>query len=166
MATEPVRFSQFRVEKQRADAALTLSGGESMRGCFFVAGGSARHAGPERVGDLLNSEVVFFPFEIQESVGVRTVLLNRRHIVMVEIGDNEATRDPGYSIAARRVVSILLSNGRRVTGAVRIYQPEGRDRLSDWARDTETFRYVETGETTLIVNMGHVIEVNEVSGDE
>jgi hypothetical protein len=110
--------------------------------------------------------VVFFPFEIQESVGVRTVLLNRRHIVMVEIGDNEATRDPGYSIAARRVVSILLSNGRRVTGAVRIYQPEGRDRLSDWARDTETFRYVETGETTLIVNMGHVIEVNEVSGDE
>ena len=44
--------------------------------------------------------------------------------------------------------------------------PEGRDRLSDWARDPEIFRYVETDETTLIVNMAHVIEVNEVSDDE
>jgi hypothetical protein len=166
MATEPIRFSEFRVEKQRADAVLTLTGGESTRGYFFVAGGSARHAGPERVGDLLNSEAVFFPFEIHDSEGIRTELFNRRHVVMVEIGDNEASRDPGYSVAMRRAVSILLSNGQRVTGAIRVYKPEGRDRLSDWARDPEIFRYVETGDTTLIVNMAHVIEVNEVSGDE
>ena len=85
---------------------------------------------------------------------------------MVAIGDDEAGRDPGYSVARRRDVSILLSNGQRVMGAIRVYKPEGRDRLSDWARDPETFRYVETDETTLIVNMAHVIEVNEVSDDE
>jgi hypothetical protein len=166
MATEPIRFSEFRVEKQRAGAVLTLSGGEPTHGCFFVAGGSARHAGPERVGDLLNSEAVFFHFEIHDSAGGRTELFNRRHVVMVAIGDDEASRDPGYSIAKRRDVSILLSNGHRVMGAIRIHMPEGRDRLSDWARDPEIFRYVETDETTLIVNMAHVIEVNEVSDDE
>jgi hypothetical protein len=166
MATEPFRFSEFRVEKQRAEAALTLSGGESTHGYFFVAGGSARHAGPERVGDLLNSEAVFFPFEIHDAAGVRTELFNRRHVVMVAIGDDEASRDPGYSVARRREVSILLSNGQRVMGAIRVYKPEGRDRLSDWARDPEIFRYVETDQTTLIVNMAHVIEVNEVSDDE
>jgi hypothetical protein len=166
MATEPIRFSEFHVEKQRVDAVLTLTGGESTSGCFFVAGGSARHAGPERVGDLLNSEAVFFPFEIHDSSGIRTELFNRRHVVMAAIGENEASRDPGYGVATRRVVSILLSNGQRVTGAIRVHKPEGRDRLSDWARDPEIFRYVESGDTMLIVNMAHVIEVNEVSGDE
>jgi hypothetical protein len=163
MATEPSSFSGFRVEKQRVDAVLTLSSGESADGCFFVAGGSARHAGPERVGDLLNSEAVFIPFETHDSAGVRTLLVNRRHVVMVAIRDNEASRDPGYAVATRRVVSVLLSDGHRVVGTVRVYQPEGRDRLSDWARYPEIFRYVETDETTLIVNMAHVIEVNEVT---
>ena len=61
--------SEFHVEKQRADAVVTLSSGESSRGCFFVAGGSASHAGPERVGDVLNAEAGFFPFEIQDAGG-------------------------------------------------------------------------------------------------
>jgi hypothetical protein len=162
MATEPTIPSEFHVEKQRADAVLSLSSGESTRGCFFVASGRARHVGSERVGDLLNSEAVFFPFEIHDSTGIRTMLFNRSHVVMVAIGDNEARRDSGYSVATRRVVSVLLSSGQRVVGAVRVYLPEGRDRLSDWARDPEMFRYVETEEGTLIVNMAHIIEVNEV----
>src|ERR1700681_2420830 len=82
--------SEFRVEKQRANAVLTLSSGQSARGCFFTAGGSARHAGPERVGDLLNSDTGFFPFEVHDDDGSRTVLFNRSHVVMVVLGDNEA----------------------------------------------------------------------------
>jgi hypothetical protein len=166
MATEPVTSSEFRVEKQRADAILTLTGGDSTRGCFFVASGSARHSGPERVGDLLNSGSVFFPFEVHDSVGARTEVFNRHHVVMVAIGDNEASRDPGYGLAIRQFVSILLSTGQRVMGAIRVYQPEGRARLSDWACEPEVFRYVDIGETTVLVNMAHVIEINEVSGDE
>ena len=154
--------SEFHVEKQRAHASITLSSGESLHGCFFVAGGSARHAGPERVGDLLNSETGFFPFEIHAGADVRTVLLNRHHVVMVAVADNEASRDPGYSVATRRVASVLLSNGQGVVGAVRVYMPEGRDRLSDWARHREMFRYVETAEATLIINIAHIIAVSEV----
>jgi hypothetical protein len=158
--------SEFHVDKQRADAVVTLSSGESSRGCFFVAGGSARHTGPERVGDVLNAEAGFFPFEIQDAAGARTVLFNRNHVVTVALSDNEASRDPGYSVATRRIASVLLSNGQRVVGAVRVYQPEGRDRLSDWARHRETFRYIETAEATLIVNGAHIIEVNEVTDHE
>jgi hypothetical protein len=57
----------------------------------------------------------------------------------------EAARDPGYGVATRRVVSVLLTNGERITGAVRVYRPGGHDRMSDWARQPETFRYIETG---------------------
>ena len=154
--------SEFRVEKRRAEAIVTLSSGGVTRGCFFTAGGSARRAGPERVGDLLNAEAGFFPFEIHDGGGVRTVLFNRGHVVVVALDDNEASREPGYGVATRRVVSLLLSNGQRVVGVVRVYQPEGRDRLSDWARQPEAFRYVELPDTTLIVNVAHIVDVSEV----
>ena len=58
----------------------------------------------------------------------------------------EAQLDPGYSVATERAVRMLLSNGERVEGQVRVYRPSGRDRLSDYARAPEVFRYVETAD--------------------
>jgi hypothetical protein len=162
MASEPVA-SDYRVEKARTNAIVTLSTGESAHGYFFVSKDSARLAGPERVGELLNGEEGFFPFEISEGSFRRTVLYNRVHVVVVMLADQEARRDPGYEIATYRTVSILMSNGRRLTGTVRIYQPEGRDRLSDWARYGERFRYVESEDGTFLVNLTHVIEVSEIA---
>lgn len=156
--------SQFRFEKHRADAIVTVTGAEPVRGCFFTAGASSRRHGAERIGDLLNAEPGFFPFEMQTGPGPRTMLFNRAHVITVEIFDDEARRDPGYAVARRRDVSILLSSGQRISGAVRVYRPEGRDRLSDWTRQPETFRYLETAESTLIVNAAHIVAVTEVSG--
>src|SRR6185503_7996729 len=48
--------SEFRIEKRRAEAALTLTTGNTVKGCFFLSGSSASHLGPERVADLLNAE--------------------------------------------------------------------------------------------------------------
>lgn len=155
--------SDLRYEKQRADAVVTLAGGETVRGFFFVAAGSPLHVGAERVGDLLNSEAGFFPFELQDSGG-RTVLYNRPHVITVRVFDDEARRDSGYSVAPREQVSILLSDGRRVIGSVHIYRPEGRDRLSDWTRQPEAFRYIESDEATIIVNAAHIVSMHEVPG--
>ena len=161
MLAEPAP-SEYRVEKRRAEAVLTLSNGHSVAGCFFVAGGSARHDGPERVGDVLNAEDGFFPFEISDADGVQTILLHRNHVVMVELGESEANRDPGYGVARPRTVSLLLASGRRLSGVVRVYRPEGRDRLSDWAHHGERFRYVETPRAEVVVNIDHVLEAREV----
>ena len=156
--------SEYRVEKPRADAIVTLSSGQSERGCFFLASSSTRHDGPERVADLLNSEHGFFPFEIHDADGVRTALYHRSHVVTVALAEDEASRDPGYGVARRRFASVLLSNGQRVVGTVRVYRPEGRDRLSDWTRQPETFRYVEGDGITVIVNANHIVAVTEVPG--
>lgn len=155
-------MSEFRVEKARAEAVITLSDGTTARGCFFVAGSSATHEGPERVKDVLTGETGFFPFEVGDADGQRTALYNRMHVVMVKLtGDEEPRSDPGYEVATRRTVSVLLSNGERVSGAVRVYRPQGRDRLSDFARSPETFRYVEVPGGTVIVNVAHIIELIE-----
>ena len=161
MSTES-QESAFRVEKERIDAIITLSNGDSTPGHFFVAQASAHSPGPERVGELLNAEAGFFPFEVLVGPWTRTVLYNRQHVVMVVLAENEAQRDPGHDVATERFVSVLLSNGTRVIGSVRVYWPEGRHRVSDWARHSDAFRYVETGETAVLVNIAHVIEVSEV----
>ena len=154
--------SEYRFEKRRIDASVTLSSGQTSHGCLFTAAESTRYSGPERVGDLLNASQGFFPFEIHEAGDSRTVLYNRSHVVIVSLGENEAQRDPGYSVATRRYVSILLSTNQRLAGWVRVYQPQGRDRLSDWTRQPETFRYLETSGLTLLVNATHIVDISEV----
>ena len=158
-------MSQFRIEKRRALAALTLTTGATVRGCFFLAGSHATHTGPERVADLLNAETGFFPFELPGEVGSRTVLYNRSQVVVVTLLEEtiEAQLDPGYSVATERDVRVVLSNGRFVEGRVRVYRPTGRDRLSDYARMPETFRYIETADATVIVNTAHIVELRETS---
>ena len=85
----------------------------------------------------------FFPFELHDDdSGPQTVVYNRHHVVTVALADAEARRDPGYKVARQRFVSVLLSNGARLSGSVRVYRPEGRDRLSDWARQAEVRRGV------------------------
>jgi hypothetical protein len=158
-------MSQFRVEKVRAEAELTLSSGERLQGCFFLTASSATHAGPERVADLLNSESGFFPFETVDPVD--TVLVNRGHLVAARLvaATDEVRLDSGYDVATVRRVIMKLSNRVVLRGMVRIYRPEGRDRLSDYTRSPESFRYLESTEGTFIVNVAHVVELADRDRD-
>jgi hypothetical protein len=157
--------SEFRIEKRRAEAELTLTKGVAIKGCFFLSGLRATFAGPERIADLLNAENGFFPFEVHSDASPHTVICNRSQIVLVTLLDVpiEAQADLGYSVAKEREVRIVLSTGRIVDGRVRIYRPSGRDRLSDYAREPETFRYIETADGTVIVNSAHIVEMRETS---
>lgn len=158
-------MSEYRVEKKRAAAELTLTTGATVRGCFFLWDSSQSHAGPERVGDLLNEQGGFFPFELEDG---QTALYNRAQIVKVRLGGNnaEAGLEPGYEVATRRSVSMLLSTGDRIAGVVSVFRPAGRDRLSDYTRSDETFRYVEDEEQTWIVNSLHLVEIRELPSRE
>lgn len=155
-------MSEFRVEKRREAAEITLSTGATIAGHFFLSGSSQVHAGPERVGDLLNLEPGFFPFEAANG---ETALLNRAHVVKVVLPEHviEAQLDDGYDVATRRHVAILLSSGERVVGHVAVYRPPGRDRLSDYAHIDERFRYVEQADRTLLINSVHIVSLLEVT---
>src|SRR5258708_9851603 len=118
--------SQFRFDKHRAEAVVTLVTNENIKGCFFTAA-SARRDGAERIGDLLNSETGFFPFEVHSDGEATTVLYNRIHVIAVRVMDDEARRDPGYAVAPRRIGAILLSNIQRVPGELRDYNTVSSD---------------------------------------
>jgi hypothetical protein len=140
--------SEFRIEKRRTEAALTLATGATIPGCFFLSGSRATHAGPERVADLLNSETGFFPFELASGTASHTVLYNRTQVVMVTLSEEaaEAQLDPGYAVAPEREVQMLLSTGKTIDG-----------------RGPEMFLYVETEGATVIVNSAHIVELRETN---
>jgi hypothetical protein len=156
--------SDFRVEKSRVDATLTLSNGTSVRGCFFISRSSRTHSGPEGVKDVLNSETGFFPFE--RANGMTTILYNRDHVIMVELQDSdEPRRNSGYDVATVKNVMMLMSNGARLHGAVHVFRRQGSDRLSDFARAQDTFQYLEADGTTYIINVHHLVELAEESSE-
>lgn len=154
-------MSEFRVEKRREAAELTLVTGSVLSGVFFLAGSSHLHTGPERVGDVMNLESGFFPFE----TGARTMLINRAHVLKVALPPQmiEAQLDAGYDVATRRTVHVLLTTGETVTGNVVVFRPPGRDRLSDYAHIEEQFRYLELEERTLLINSAHIVALTEVT---
>jgi hypothetical protein len=158
-------MSEFRVEKHRAEAELTLAGGATVRGWFFLASSTAHHLGPERVADLLNSEAGFFPFSPIGGTPNDTILVNRTHVISVKLLEqtNEPQVDPGYQLATERHIVMRLSNGSTLAGAVRVYRPAGRDRLSDYARLPEVFRYVESADGVFVVNSAHIVDLRERS---
>lgn len=154
-------MSEFRVEKRREAAAITLSTGTTVNGYFFLSGSSPVHAGPERVGDLLNLAAGFFPFETNGE----TSLINRAHVIKVVLPADviEAQLEDGYDVAPRRHVRVLLSSGETVTGQVTVYRPPGHNRLSDYAHLDDRFRYVEQSDRTLLINSLHIVSLLEVT---
>jgi len=153
-------MSEFWVEKRREAADVTLVTGATLAGVFFLGGSSQVHAGPERVGDVLNFEPGFFPFECNGE----TSLINRAHVLKVVLPPQmiEAELDPGYNVGKRRHVRILLTTGESITGHVVVFRPYGHDRLSDYAQVCERFRYVELPDRTLLVNSAHIVALTEV----
>lgn len=157
-------MSEFRFEKERVSAALTLAPGTSVNGSFFVAAHTSTRKGRERerIGDLLNAQPGFFPFELRDG---STVLYNRAHVVAVTLdaGASEADQDPGYAGATQRHVGMLLSTGMRVKGMVAVFSAPGRDRLSDYSRTPQSFLYLVTQKNTLIINAAHIVELTELA---
>ena len=156
-------MSEFRFEKRREAAEITLTTGATVAGHFFLAPSSHVHAGPERVGDLLNLDSGFFPFAAD---GGDTVLINRAYVVKVVLPEHviETQLDDGYNVATRRRVEMVLSSGEKITGQVAVYRPPGHDRLSDYAHIAERFRYVEQADRTLLINSLHIVSLLEVTG--
>jgi hypothetical protein len=153
-------MSEYHVEKRREAAKLTLTSGSTMAGSFFLSGSSPAHVGHERVGDLLNFEDGFFPFETEAG----TELINRAHVLKVVLPPPliEVQFDAGYDVSVRRRVSLLLTNGERVSGVVAVMRPRGHDRLSDFTRSDERFHYLELPEQTLLINSAHIVAMSEV----
>lgn len=159
-------MSELRIEKRRVTVTVTLTAGQQFTGSLFLSAQAASHAGPERLLDLLNAESGYIPFELVSDVGQRqTLLLNRAHLSLVcaQSAQDDLEDSPGYRATAPKTVRLLLANGEQLTGVFRVERPAGRDRLSDGVSQGQGFRYLETENGVLAVNLAHVVHITPVS---
>ena len=154
--------SDLRFEKRRNKAVIQFSNGETVEGNFFTGAGSVIRSGPERIGDLLNAESGFFPFEVSSEDGPQTLIYNRTYVVTVTVSSDEPRQELGYDVATPKSVTMRLSTGQRLLGSIRVYRPEGHNRLSDWSKSRNQFHYLETDGWALLVNSAHIVEVSEI----
>jgi hypothetical protein len=153
------------MDKRRVEATLTLATGRKVRGAFFAGGNGAFGDGPERIDDLVNQASGgggFFPFARLDTAPARVVLYNTAHVSMIALDNREAREVPGYEVAPVRHIELTMSNGDAVCGEIRVYLPDGCNRVSDWAREPDTFRSLEVGRDTVLVNIHHVVEIREL----
>ena len=119
--------------------------------------------GPESVRDVLNGESGFFPFDAGAPKDSTDDPLQPRPPGLCGAVRTRTSRAaiPATTSPSKRLVTMLMSNGMRLHGAVRVFRPHGSDRLSDFARAAETFRYLEAENATYIINVHHLVELAE-----
>ena len=84
--------------------------------------------------------------------------MNQQQLLVTTMNDV-----PGYEVAKVRHISLILSGGERISGQIRVYQPDGRTRVSDWSHEPATFRFIETEHGTLLINTPPVSVTSSVS---
>lgn len=153
---------QFRVPKQAIEVEVQLEGQVMVHGRMFV-GEASRHAGRERVLDVLTAPEPFVP--IASEGGARLLAKNR--IVLVRVNDRaDAGWEESEATSPQVSVEIRLAGmppGRDlVTGNMMITMPEGRRRLLDFVNDAGPFLALWEPDAALIVARGHVVEIRQV----
>lgn len=144
----------LKVEKLPVEVTLIMLGGEELTGTIFLDMHSRHHGGPERMDDVLNSQTRFVPLVLKDG---RTVLLNRQRIITAHCGTRECS---DYELYAQELltdikVTIRLSDGRTIAGAVRIELPREHARLSDLLNRPEDFVRVLDCTTDYFVNRAY-----------
>jgi len=111
-----------RVKKQPAPTTLYLADGSVVSGTIFLAGQSARHSGPETVGELLTDPSPMLRFKLGAD---RFQLIGKTGIAAARTVSG--TRPPGFY--ANVHATMTMWGGHRFEGQLLV--EEGHDRVSD-----------------------------------
>ena len=132
--SEPAPADDPKVAKQTRPVRIRLSTKRELNGTVFLGLYEASHAGPQTVGDLLNSEEAFIP--LKTAKGVR--LINTEQIVLART-PAEGEVDELMTMGIRCPVTIALADATSLRGNIYITMPEGHRRPKDFFNHAPKF---------------------------
>ncbi len=152
---------ELKLQKLRVQVIVRLSNGHAYKGDFLLAPTSDAHHGHERVKDLLNSPETMVPFFNPEKEAA--ILLNKQHIQMVEMQGPDLAGDPENEpdFAEHRQLVVTLTAGIKIRGDILVTMPPGQDRTLDFLNRGEQFLYVNSRDGLRIINIDHLIAVED-----
>ncbi len=121
----------YRIETVRRAVALTMIGGEELRGSVFIHSSSQRPFELEDVSELFNSEEQFFPLELETE---EVILVSKARVAEItgtggeDAGDQPTTGTP----APTALLQVLLIGGEVRVGSIRLDSRPDRARVLDY----------------------------------
>jgi hypothetical protein len=140
----------YRIEKARLSVALTMMGGDELRGHIFVHRLAHHGFGTEAPADLFNAPEPFFPLELENG---EVILVAKERVAEVVCGE-QTPEEAAYQLASRMaLVQVMLAGGSVRFGAVRLELPADRPRLIDYLnRVTDRFLTLFTSDEARLIN--------------
>ncbi len=121
----------YRVETVRRSVALTMMGGEILRGSVFIHSSSQRPFELEDVSELFNSSEQFFPLELETE---EVILVSKARVAEVADagGEDASDQPPSGSPAPTALLQVVLMGGDVRVGSIRLEARPDRARVLDY----------------------------------
>lgn len=145
-----------KIVKNRRQVLFTLADGSTVEGRVFLSLYEACREGPQRVGELLNSEDAFIPVETASgTIHLNIVNIIAAHMPVMEEGDELMTLGEQYR------VQITTSLGTVIEGEVFVNLPHDRSRVSDYLNQRDRFCRVFLAEEIVYIGTRFILSVRD-----
>lgn len=123
--------NMYRIETVRRGVALSMIGGEELRGSIFIHSSSHRPFELEDVSEVFNSAEEFFPLELETG---EVILVSKSRVAEVAGAGAEDASDEKYPgpRAPTALLQVLLIGGEVRVGAISLEARADRARVLDY----------------------------------
>jgi hypothetical protein len=116
----------------------------------------AHHTGRQRVGDLLNGQLLFIP--VKTALGA--TLLNISQIVTATVG-SEFEKDDLMTLGKKYSVNIKMTQGKEIKGDVFVNLPEENMRIKDYFNQSSHFFTIFQSSFIIYINRQFILSVHD-----
>lgn len=150
-------MSEYRIEKVRRHVSVAVSGGGTLEGDIFLQPSARYRAGPQDPAELFNEPELFVPFVGE---GDHLILLAKDRLIWVQFDDLDV--DPPVDGAPDASVEVLLADGSKVDGELRLDTRSDRSRLLDFLNGgRQRFLTLRSPAGVCLVNWSQIAQVRE-----
>lgn len=142
----------YRIETTRKAVILTMLSGEEIRGNVFIHFSSYRPFELEDVSELFNSEMPFFPLELDNG---EVILISKERVAELAADRTEEPSDapPRDTPAPTSLLQVVLVGGEIRLGSIRLDAPPDRARVLDYLNAlTSRFLTLYTSNEARLIN--------------
>ena len=145
-----------RISKDTCNVLFSLADGREIWGEVFLNQFGELHGGPQRVGELLNSDEPFIPIKTAEG----TLLIHLMQLVSAQV-EAEVELDELMTLGEHYHVKVQTVLGKSIEAEVYVDLPEGGRRVKDYMNRSQGFLRFVVGDQVLYLNRNFVVCVQD-----
>jgi hypothetical protein len=149
-------MDEQKITKESRTVRLTLSDETTVEGEIFLNLFEAHTGRPERVGTLLNREIVFLPVKTVEGV----FLVNLQQVVTVQVAAAEE-QDELMLLGQQHTVRIHTTTGQELIADIYVDLPQTSSRTKDYVNQPHRFFRLFRDDEITYINPDYILYLRD-----